>query len=213
MKFFIDTANLNEIRAGIELGLVDGVTTNPTLMAREGADWREIAKTICEEVEGPVSLEVFSTKSDEMLEEARELVGFGPNVAIKVPCTAEGLRACRTLSSQDIMVNVTLVFSPLQALMAAKAGATFVSPFVGRLDHIGNIGMDLIEQIVTIFSNYQFHTQILVASVRSPTHVLEAALMGAHVCTIPYKVMLDLLKHPLTDSGLAAFLNDAKSLK
>jgi transaldolase len=212
MKFFIDTANLDEIRQAKALGLVDGVTTNPTLMAREGEDWREVARAICAEVEGPVSLEVFGVTAEAMLEEARELVAFGPNVAVKVPCTDEGLRACRELSANDVPVNVTLVFSPLQALLAAKAGAAYVSPFVGRLDHIGQVGMDMVRQIVTIFGNYGFDTEILVASIRTPTHVLDAALMGADVCTIPYKVMLDLLKHPLTDSGLEAFLKDADTL-
>ncbi|MBU1247512.1 MAG: fructose-6-phosphate aldolase [Proteobacteria bacterium] len=212
MKFFIDSANVAEIEKAQELGLVDGVTTNPTLMAREGTDWREIAAGICKITDGPVSLEVFATDAAQMLEEAKELIAFGPNVAIKVPCTDDGLRACRVLSEQGVMVNVTLVFSAMQALLAAKAGATFVSPFVGRLDHIGQIGMDLIEQIVTIFANYDFNTQVLVASIRNPTHVLDAALMGAHVCTIPYNVMLDLLKHPLTEKGLATFVADAAKL-
>ncbi len=213
MKFFIDSANLDEISQARELGLVDGVTTNPTLLAREGSDWRKVAAAICRDVKGPVSLEVFATDTEGMLAEAKELIGFGPNVAIKVPCTDHGLKACRTLSEQGVMVNVTLVFSPLQALLAAKAGAAFVSPFVGRLDHIGSQGMDLVDQMLTIFANYDFETEVIVASIRTPTHVLDASLMGADICTIPFSVMLGLLKHPLTDSGLATFVEDAKKLK
>lgn len=213
MKFFIDTANLDEINQAKNMGLVDGVTTNPSLLAREDEDWRKLVTSICKSVEGPISLEVFSIQADEMLEEARELISIAPNVAIKVPCTHDGLKACRALASQKVMVNVTLVFSPLQALLAAKAGAAFVSPFVGRLDHIGSSGMELVDQIVTIYSNYDFTTEVLVASVRSPSHVLEAALMGADICTIPFKVLIDLLNHPLTDSGLETFVADAKKLR
>ncbi len=213
MKFFIDSANLDEINQARDLGLVDGVTTNPTLLAREGSDWRKIAAAICRDVKGPVSLEVFATDTEGMLAEAKDLISFGPNVAIKVPCTDQGLKACRTLSDQGVMVNVTLVFSPLQALLAAKAGATFVSPFVGRLDHIGSVGMDLVDQMLTIFANYDFETEVIVASIRTPTHVLDASLMGADICTIPFSVMLGLLKHPLTESGLATFVADAQKLK
>lgn len=212
MKFFIDTANLDEIRKARELGLIDGVTTNPTLLSRESGDWRELAAAICREVEGPVSLEVFSEDTEGMLEEARELVAYGPNAVIKCPCTENGLRACRKLSENGVNVNMTLVFSPLQALLAAKAGAAYVSPFVGRLDAVGHSGMELVRQIITIFDNYGFDTEVLVASIRSPAHVLESALLGADVATIPYKVLVDLLKHPLTDKGLQTFAADAASL-
>lgn len=212
MKFFLDTANIEEIKKAKEYGMVDGVTTNPSLLAKEHSDWRLIARNICHEIEGPVSLEVFSEECDGMLQEAKELVTFGPNVVVKCPCTAEGLRACKTLSNKGIGVNVTLVFSPLQALLAAKAGAAFVSPFVGRLDAVGHFGMELVEQIVTIYQNYSFETEILVASIRNPTHVLESALLGAHVATVPFKVLLEILRHPLTDSGLKTFTKDAAEL-
>lgn len=213
MKLFLDTANLAEIEKAKEYGLIDGITTNPSLLAKEGGDWRKQAKLVCKAVEGPVSLEVFATKAEKMLEEARDLITFGPNVVVKCPCTAEGLLTIRQLSKDSVPTNCTLVFSPLQALLAAKAGATYVSPFVGRLDDIGRIGMDLVKQIVTIFTNYSLETQVLVASIRNPTHVLDAALMGADAATIPFKVVLSLLRHPLTDSGLAQFVTDAKSLK
>jgi transaldolase len=208
MKFFIDTANLEEIRAAKALGLVDGVTTNPTLMAREASDWREVAAAICAEVDGPVSLEVIAQDADGMIREARDLMGFGPNVVVKIPMTVEGIKAVRQLREMHIPTNVTLVFSPLQALAAAKAGADYVSPFVGRLDDVGHEGMEVVSQILTIFDNYMFDTQVLVASVRSMTHVLEAAMLGAHVATIPFKVMNQLAAHPLTDKGLKAFLAD-----
>ncbi|MGE4292290.1 MAG: fructose-6-phosphate aldolase [Desulfovibrio sp.] len=213
MRFFLDTANLDEIRKATQYGILDGVTTNPTLLSREASDWRDLAATICKEVQGPVSLEVFSEVSVKMLEEARELLHFGPNVVIKCPCTPEGLKACKQLSSNGVDVNMTLIFSPLQALLAAKAGAAYVSPFVGRLDAVGHRGMDLVEQIMTIFGNYGFNTQVLVASIRTPTHVLEAALLGAHVCTVPLAVLMDLLKHPLTDTGLITFAQDAAKLR
>ncbi|MDD4730552.1 MAG: fructose-6-phosphate aldolase [Desulfovibrio sp.] len=212
MKFFLDSANLKEIHKAKEHGLIDGVTTNPTLLARENSDWKTLAADICKETKGPVSLEVFSENYQGMLEEARNLIQLGPNVVIKCPCTANGLRACKALSDQDIAVNMTLVFSPLQALLAAKAGAAYVSPFVGRLDAVGHSGMELVEQIIQIYSNYEFSTQVLVASIRTPTHVLESALLGADVATIPFSVLLDLLKHPLTDKGLAAFRSDADKL-
>lgn len=210
MKFFIDTANLEEIRAAKALGLVDGVTTNPTLMAREASDWREVAAAICAEVDGPVSLEVIAQDADGMIREARDLMGFGPNVVVKIPMTVEGIKAVRQLREMHIPTNVTLVFSPLQALAAAKAGADYVSPFVGRLDDVGHEGMEVVSQIMTIFDNYMLDTQVLVASVRSMAHVLEAAMLGAHVATIPFKVMNQLAAHPLTDKGLKAFLADWK---
>lgn len=212
MKFFLDTANIEEIREAKSLGLIDGVTTNPTLLARESADWRVLAAEICSEVDGPVSLEVFSEQADKMLQEARSLLKFGPNVVIKCPCTPDGLLACRKLSEQGIGVNMTLVFSPLQALLAAKAGAMFVSPFVGRLDAVGHKGMEIVEQILTIYDNYALDTGVLVASVRHPGHVLDAALLGADVVTVPYSVLLNLLKHPLTDKGLETFSRDAVNL-
>lgn len=212
MQFFIDTANLDEIRKAKEWGLVDGVTTNPSLMAREGGDWRKQAQAICKEVEGPVSLEVIAENARGMVQEAMDLVKFGSNVVVKIPMTLEGMQAVRELSSRDVATNVTLVFSPLQALLAAKAGATYVSPFVGRLDDINQPGMELIQDIITIYSNYGFDTQVLVASVRNPVHVLEAALMGADVATIPFKVIKQFASHPLTDAGLAKFLEDWKKL-
>jgi transaldolase len=212
MQFFLDTANLEEIRMAKEYGLIDGVTTNPTLLSRESGDWKKLVASICREVEGPVSLEVFSEETDEMLAEARELVAIGPNVVVKCPCTANGLKACKQLADSGINVNMTLVFSPLQALLAAKAGAAYVSPFVGRLDAVGHFGMDLVKQIVSIYENYDFPTQVLVASIRNPTHVLESALIGADVATVPFSVLMDLLKHPLTEKGLKAFVEDAAKL-
>jgi len=212
MQFFIDTANLDEIRKAKEWGLVDGVTTNPSLMAREGGDWRKQAQAICKKVEGPVSLEVIAENARGMVQEAMDLVKFGSNVVVKIPMTLEGMQAVRELSSRDVATNVTLVFSPLQALLAAKAGATYVSPFVGRLDDINQPGMELIQDIITIYSNYGFDTQVLVASVRNPVHVLEAALMGADVATIPFAVIKQFASHPLTDAGLAKFLEDWKKL-
>lgn len=208
MEFFLDTASIDEIREANELGLIDGVTTNPTLMAREGVDWKERAREICEEVEGPVSLEVVGVTAEEMIREATELVKFGPNVVVKIPMLAEGMKAVRTLTSMGIDTNVTLVFSPNQALLAAKAGATYVSPFVGRLDAIGSNGMEMVSQILTIYGQYGFDTKVLVASVRHAGHVLESALMGADVITLPFGVIKQLAKHPLTDSGLESFLRD-----
>ncbi len=208
MQFFIDTANVTEIRTAMDMGLVDGVTTNPSLMAREAADWRDIAAEICRLVPGPVSLEVLALDARGMVEEARDLVRFGPNVVVKVPMTAEGLKAVRILRSMDIDTNVTLVFSAAQALLAAKAGAGYVSPFLGRLDDVGQDGMELVRQILTIFSNYGFSTKIIAASVRHPLHVLDAALSGAHIATVPLKILTQLMAHPLTDKGVDAFLQD-----
>jgi transaldolase len=209
MKFFVDTAEVAEIKSLAESGLLDGVTTNPSLVAKSGKRMRDVIAEICAIVPGPVSAEVAATKYDDMLVEARVLREIARNVAVKVPLTPDGLRACRKLADDGTMVNVTLCFSPAQALLAAKAGATFVSPFVGRLDDIGEDGMGLIADILTIFRNYPYlKTEVLVASVRSPTHVIEAAKLGAHVATVPPAVLRSLFNHPLTDKGLAAFLAD-----
>ncbi len=208
MKFFIDTADINEIKLAMEMGLIDGVTTNPTLVSKTGRPFLEVAKEIVETVPGPVSLEVVSLDTQGMVDEARQLAKFGDNVVIKIPMTTEGLKAVKILSAEGIKTNVTLVFSPLQALLAAKAGATYVSPFVGRLDDIGHDGMELISQVVQIYENYGFETEIIVASVRHPQHVLQAALIGAHIATIPFKVIKQLAKHPLTDIGIERFLED-----
>jgi transaldolase len=209
MKFFIDTANLNEIREAASLGILDGVTTNPSLVAKEGkVDFREHIRAICEIVGGPVSAEVVATEFEPMLAEGRGLAKIHPNVYVKVPCTQAGLKACWALSQENIHVNVTLIFSAPQALMAAKAGASFVSPFVGRLDDIGHDGMDLIAQLVDIFGNYDYETEILVASVRHPLHLIEAARLGADIATMPFSVITGMLKHPLTDIGLKKFLDD-----
>ncbi|WP_297445786.1 fructose-6-phosphate aldolase [Desulfurobacterium sp.] len=208
MKFFIDTADVEEIKEAVELGLIDGVTTNPTLISKTGRPFKEVAREILELVDGPVSLEVVSLDSKGMIDEARQLAKLGDNVVIKIPMTTEGLKAVKVLSEEGIKTNVTLVFSPLQALLAAKAGATYVSPFVGRLDDIGHDGMELISQIVEIYGNYGFTTEIIVASIRHPKHVLEAALIGADIATIPFKVIAQLAKHPLTDIGIERFLED-----
>ncbi|NOY05442.1 MAG: fructose-6-phosphate aldolase [Chlorobi bacterium] len=213
MQFFIDTANINQIREAASLGVLDGVTTNPSLVAKEGKDFRELLKEILEIVDGPVSAEVISTDRDGIMAEARELAAIHPNIVVKVPLVKEGLMAVRALSGEGIKTNVTLCFSPAQAILAAKAGATYVSPFIGRLDDISTDGMDLIEKIVTIYDNYGFETQVLVASVRHPLHVVEAALIGADVVTIPFKVLDQLLKHPLTDIGLERFLADWEGYK
>ncbi|THB67417.1 MAG: fructose-6-phosphate aldolase [Desulfovibrio sp.] len=212
MEFFIDTANIDEIRQAKGYGLIDGVTTNPTLLAREGGDWRKQAEVIVNEVEGPVSLEVVGMTAEEMVAEAQDLVKFGSNVVIKIPMIMEGVKATRQLTDMGIKTNVTLVFSPMQALLAAKAGATYVSPFVGRLDGISHDGMEVISQIVTIYENYGYATKVLVASVRHPKHVLDAALMGADVSTIPFNVLSQFAKHPLTDLGLEAFMKDWATL-
>ena len=208
MKFFLDSANLDEIKAAKDMGMLDGVTTNPTLFSKEKGDWHKHAEAICKVVEGPVSLEVVGTMAQDMLAEAKELVKFGPNVVVKIPMILEGLKAVRQLKQQNIAVNVTLVFQPLQALMAAKAGASYVSPFVGRIDAIGGDGMAMVEEVVAIFRNYDIRTEVLVASVRNPLHVIRAALIGADVCTVPFAVLKDFAKHPLTDIGLETFLKD-----
>jgi transaldolase len=212
MKFFIDTANLEEIREAASLGLVDGVTTNPSLCAKEGIrtpeDFRAHILKICGLLDGPVNAEVIATETDRMVAEARELAAIHSQVAVKVPMTANGLKATRILAEEGIKVNVTLIFQPIQALLAAKAGAAYVSPFIGRLDDINQRGMELVEQIMTIFENYGFDTEVIVASVRHPLHVLEGALAGADIATIPFKVLMQLTKHPLTDAGLAQFLAD-----
>jgi transaldolase len=208
MKFFIDTADINEIRTAAEYGLIDGVTTNPSLVAKTGKDMRTVLEEICEAVNGPISAEVVSTEADGMVREAKELASIHDNIVIKIPMIPDGLKATRTLSQENIGVNMTLIFSPVQALLAAKAGATFVSPFIGRLDDISQVGMDLVEQTVTIFDNYGFDTEIIVASIRNPVHVLEAALIGADIATIPFKVINQLAQHPLTDIGLKKFLAD-----
>jgi transaldolase len=217
MKFFIDTANLDEIREAHALGVLDGVTTNPSLVAKEGISGRtgfeKHIKAICELVQGPVSAEVVSVTTEAMLAEARDLARIDTHVVVKIPMTGDGLKAVRQLSEEGIRTNVTLVFSPVQALLAAKAGASYVSPFVGRLDDIAHQGMDTIEQILDIFSNYLFETEIIVASIRHPLHVLEAARMGADVATIPFKVIEQLVRHPLTDIGLAKFLEDWKKVE
>ncbi len=208
MKFFIDTANIDEIKEANDMGMVDGVTTNPSLIAKEGRDFEEIIKEICEIVDGPISAEVVSTDTEGMLEEARKLSKIHNNIVVKIPMLVDGLKATRKLSEEGIKTNVTLVFSPLQALMAAKAGATYVSPFIGRLDDISQEGLLLVEQIVEIYSNYAFDTEIIVASIRNPLHVLESAMMGADIATIPFNVLSKLAAHPLTDKGLKAFLDD-----
>ena len=208
MKFFIDTADVKEIREANELGLVDGVTTNPSLIAKSGRRFEEVIKEITGIVDGPISAEVISLEHDGMIAEATELVKIHSNIVIKLPMTPEGLKATKTLSSRGIKTNVTLIFTPMQALLAAKAGATYVSPFVGRLDDISQDGMRIIEEIRTIFDNYGYDAQIIVASIRNPIHVLNSALLGADVCTIPYSVMLQLAKHPLTDAGIKKFLED-----
>ena len=208
MKFFIDTANIDEIKEAHSMGMVDGVTTNPSLIAKEGRDFEEIIRDICAIVDGPISAEVISIDADGMIKEARQLAKIHENIVVKVPMTVDGLKATRRLAEEGIKTNVTLVFSPLQALMAAKAGATFVSPFIGRLDDLSQEGLLLVEQIVEIYSNYAFDTEIIVASIRNPLHVLESALMGADIATIPFDVLAKLAAHPMTDKGLKAFLDD-----
>ena len=210
MKFFIDTANLDEIKDANSMGMVDGVTTNPSLIAREEGEFKEIIKAICEVVDGPVSAEVISLEYDGMLSEARELAKISDNIVVKIPMTVEGLKAVRTLTDENIKTNVTLIFSPLQALMAAKAGATYASPFVGRLDDLAETGMGLIEEIVQIYGNYGYTTEVIVASVRNPLHVLDSALIGADIATIPYNVLKKLASHHMTDKGIDAFMADWK---
>ncbi|WP_457601491.1 fructose-6-phosphate aldolase [Hydrogenivirga sp.] len=208
MKFFLDTADIKQIREVNSWGILDGVTTNPTLVSKTGRPFKEVVKEILEEVDGPVSLETVSLDAEGMIREGRLLAELGENVVVKIPMTKEGMKAVYTLESEGIPTNVTLVFSPMQALIAAKAGASYVSPFVGRLDDISGEGMKLIREIKEIFYNYEFDTEIIVASVRHPMHVVEAALIGADICTVPYAVIEKLFKHPLTDKGIDAFLKD-----
>ena len=208
MKFFIDTADISEIEKLVPSGLIDGVTTNPSLIAKNGNDMAQTIKTICSLVSGPVSAEVTATDYDKMLAEGEYLASLAKNVAVKVPLTPSGLQTCKSLRKKDIMVNVTLCFSSAQALLAAKVGASFISPFVGRLDDIGEKGMDLISDIVIMYENYGYETEVLVASIRSTQHLMDAAIIGAHVATLPPKVIHELYKHPLTDKGLKAFLDD-----
>ncbi|MDY6974417.1 MAG: fructose-6-phosphate aldolase [Thermodesulfobacteriota bacterium] len=212
MKFFIDTANIDEIKKANQLGMVDGVTTNPSLVSKEGREFKGLIKEICGLVDGPVSAEVVSVEAEEMLREARELAELADNIVVKIPLIEEGLKAVKILAQEGIETNVTLCFSPVQALMAAKAGASYISPFVGRLDDISHRGMELVEQIITIYDSYGFETEVIVASVRNPVHVLDAALMGADIATIPYKVIQQLINHPLTDIGLEKFLADWQKL-
>ena len=208
MKFFIDTANIEEIKKANELGVIDGVTTNPSLMAKEGKDPIKVLKDICNVVNGPVSAEVIGTTAEVMIKEAKALSKIHKNIVVKIPMIEEGLKAVKKLSALKIKTNVTLVFSSTQALLAAKAGATYVSPFVGRLDDISHFGMGIVGEIVDIYDNYMFETEVIVASIRNPLHVVEAARMGADIATIPYSVITQLIKHPLTDIGLAKFLKD-----
>lgn len=212
MKFFIDTANLAEIREAAAIGILDGVTTNPTLIAREKRVFQELILEICQLVDGPVNAEVISLDSEGMIREGRELAKLHPNVCVKIPMTVEGLKAVKVFSGEGVMTNVTLIFQPLQALMAARAGASFVSPFVGRLDDIGETGMDLVADIRRIYDAYALETEIIVASVRHPIHVLEAARIGADISTIPFKVIQQLSHHPLTEKGIAQFLEDWKKV-
>jgi len=211
MKFYLDTASVKEIQEAASLGLLDGVTTNPSLVAKEGRVFREVLVEICNIVDGPISAEVVSIEAEAMVKEGKELAKIHKNIVVKVPLIAEGLKATKRLSSEGIRVNVTLCFSPTQALLAAKAGAWCVSPFIGRLDDISSNGMELIRQIVTIYKNYDYKTNVLVASVRHPQHVVEAALAGGHICTMPFAIFQQMVKHPLTDIGLKKFLSDWES--
>jgi transaldolase len=213
MKFFIDTANIDEIKEAHSMGMVDGVTTNPSLIAKEGRDFEDIIKEICQIVDGPISAEVISTDAEGIIKEARHLAKIHDNIVVKIPMIVDGLKATRVLSKEGIKTNVTLAFSPLQALMAAKAGATYISPFIGRLDDLSQEGLLLVEQIIEIYSNYAFDTEIIVASIRHPLHVLESALMGADIATIPFNVLGKLAAHPMTDKGLKAFLDDWEKTK
>ncbi len=213
MKFFIDTANVKEIREAASLGVVDGVTTNPSLVAKEGRDFKQVIAEICSIVDGPISAEAVSLKADEMVAEGESLAKIHKNIVVKLPMTKDGLKATKLLAAKGIRVNMTLVFSPSQALLAAKVGAAFVSPFVGRLDDISHYGMDLVRQIVQIYDNYGFTTEVIVASVRNPLHVVDAAMAGAHIATTPVGVIDQLVKHPLTDIGIEKFLADWKKLE
>lgn len=213
MKFFIDTANVDQIKRANDMGVLDGVTTNPTLVSREGREFISLIKEICGIVRGPVSAEVISLDEEGMVKEARELSKIADNIVIKIPVCLEGLKATKKLSAEGIKVNMTLIFSPSQGLLAAKAGAAYASPFVGRLDDNSHNGMDLVEQLLAIYQNYGYDTEIIVASIRNPVHVVQAALMGAHIATIPFKVIEQLVKHPLTDIGIERFLADWKTLQ
>jgi transaldolase len=213
MKFFIDTANVKEIREAASLGVVDGVTTNPSLVSKEGRDFKQVITEICSIVDGPISAEAVSLEADKMVAEGTDLAKIHKNIVVKLPMTKEGLKATKILAGKGVRVNMTLVFSPAQALLAAKVGAAYVSPFVGRLDDISHDGMDLVRQVVTIFDNYGYPTEVIVASVRHPLHVVDAALAGAHIATIPFSVIDQIVKHPLTDIGIEKFLADWKKLE
>lgn len=213
MKFFIDTANVKEIREAASLGIVDGVTTNPSLIAKEGRDFKQVIHEICSIVDGPISAEAVSLEADKMVAEGEDLAKIHKNIVVKLPMTRDGLKATKVLADKGIKVNMTLVFSPTQALLAAKVGAAYVSPFVGRLDDISHYGMDLVRQIMAIYNNYGFGTEVIVASVRNPLHVVDAALAGAHIATIPFSVIDQMAKHPLTDIGIEKFLSDWKKLE
>jgi transaldolase len=212
MKFFIDTGDVGEIREAHAMGLVDGVTTNPSLIAKSGRKYKDVVVEICEIVNGPISAEVLTTTYDEMMAEARDWHKLHKNIVVKLPLIPEGLKAVKTCVQEGIRTNVTLCFSPNQALLAAKAGASYISPFIGRLDDVSETGMELIAKIVTIYNNYNFETEVLVASVRNPVHVVDAAMLGADICTIPFNIMVQLSKHPLTDVGLKKFVEDAKKI-
>jgi transaldolase len=212
MKFFIDTANVDEIREACSWGVIEGVTTNPSLIAKEGREFQELVQEICSIVNGPISVEAVSMEAEGIIREARALAEISSNVVIKIPMTTEGLKATKRLKQENIATNMTLVFSPSQALLAAKAGARYISPFVGRLDDISHIGMESVEQILNIYQNYDFPTEVIVASIRNPLHVVDAALMGAHIATVPFKVIEQLVKHPLTDIGIDRFLSDWKKV-
>ncbi len=213
MKFFIDTANIREIREAEALGILDGVTTNPSLIAKENRPFKETILEICNAVNGPVSVEVTALDAGGMCQQAREYAGWHKNVVIKLPTTRDGVKACKCLTGDGIRTNLTLCFSPNQALIVAKAGATYVSPFVGRVDDVSQFGMEIVKQIIQIYNNYGYQTQVLAASIRHPLHVVEAAMAGAHVATIPWKVLDQMFNHPLTDKGLAAFLKDWEKVK
>lgn len=213
MKIFIDTANVEDIRKASKLGILSGVTTNPSLIAKEGRDLKEVIEEICSIVDGPISAEVISLESDKMIEEGRELAKLHKNIVIKIPMCEEGLKAVSVLSKEGIKTNVTLIFSPLQALLAARAGASFVSPFLGRLDDIGNPGIDVVSEIAELFSIHGIETEIIAASIRNPMHVLDVAMAGANIATIPYKVIIQMIKHPLTDIGIEKFTKDYESSK
>lgn len=210
MKFFLDTANVDEIRDANDLGVLDGVTTNPSLVAKEGRQHHDLLREICSIVDGPVSAEVLSLEKEGMIAEAHILAGIHPNIVVKLPTIAEGIKACKAVTAEGIKTNMTLIFNPAQGLMCAKAGASYISPFLGRLDDIQHDGMDLIEQLVTIMENYDFETQVLAASIRHPLHVVQAAMLGADIVTVPHKVIMQIIKHPLTDIGIEKFLSDAR---